>query len=361
MNRKMLSLSMLFLSICFYNKNNFISIFLFFINLTYKSWAKFSRIWIALEYLISILFLVFVSFIPRIQEFNTITNVIDKLTTFDLRNQAIKYIHQIHSIESASFIELIIFSNKNKENIDIYKSLSKLSLVHMIVIGGFHINLICFFLKKIPKIGDYLTVIVSFFIAYLNNFSPAILRASLVYFYSLFKHTRSSRYSLSIITMLIIFENSYNNIGLWLSFLAIRGLNISNYFYIKNKCFSSIFATVWVYLYITPIISIFNKETSILGIFISTIFVPIFFIIFAASMFLSWIPDSQILFLFLRHSLMFMAENFAIANILMPITIYKNLWFFLIHYFNLEIIAIFLYYRRERNWENLKLKKFEKI
>lgn len=86
------------------------------------------------------------------------------------------------SEQSKSYLKLILFNDKDENNIDFYNTFSIYSLTYLIAVSGFHISLLLSFFKKIFHNNIIGLVLVSFYL-YLLDFSVSSYRAFLCYIF----------------------------------------------------------------------------------------------------------------------------------------------------------------------------------
>lgn len=267
------------LSCCFYKLNKVFSIFLLIFNFIHLT--KFNnRTLMIKQVFVAFLYLILITYVININSFEYFNNLFIKLFEFDLREKISNYFFNIHSNQVASFLSLLILNIKNNENYDLYNSLVNLSIVHLIVIGGFHVNLICFIFKKIfikqKKFANILSCIVSLFFCLLTNFSASITRTFVSYIFSLSSKTKKYNNELSILTFCLISPQMVLNIGLCMSFACIRGLNIFSKLKIKNIFLKSIFSSFFVSIYLLPLLSHISAKFTIWSFLFSFLLSPIF-------------------------------------------------------------------------------------
>ena len=64
---------------------------------------------------------------------------INKIFGFSLRNKIMEFINNSYDDETKSIINLFIFNYKDEYSYEIYQIMINLSIVYLIVIGGFHL------------------------------------------------------------------------------------------------------------------------------------------------------------------------------------------------------------------------------
>lgn len=307
---------------------------------------------------ISIILIPLYTFFEWRNNFYFLYDSINKILGIDLRQIGINHINSIHGNINGSYINLILFNFKNQNNLDFYNNLSKLSLVHLIVIGGFHVNLVCLFLKKIPKLGPALVILVSFIFAYMNKFSVSTTR-TLVYFILInlkSKIFQKNAHAISIIILEIISPYSVNNSGLILSYVCIRSLSVANKFKVKNKLSNFIITASIVSMYNIPILGSIELKVSLWSILFSIIATPLITIFYIASIFISWFEFSKPILDIIIKTLEHWTFIMGTINVQLCFELFKNDYFLLSYFLWMEIFFWFLLERRKHKWYLNELK-----
>ena len=132
-------------------------------------------------------------------------------------------------MQTAKFIELIVFNSKNPKINSFYNQLINLGLIHLISVSGFHLSLlssiICKILKKQLRLAKITSFLVCLFYGFLLGYGFAVLRVLVASLLNFFKFTKSSNPPLlkTVLSgLIILFINPFvvNNLGFQLSFLG---------------------------------------------------------------------------------------------------------------------------------------------
>ncbi len=244
-----------------------------------------------------------------IKDFNSfkwLGKSIDSLINFSLRNELLKFIDNKYDKFTAGFIKFFIFNIKNKYVEDFYKNLINLSIIHLIVISGFHISLINKWINKIlckfEKLTFYTTLAIDVLYTYLINFNIATCRVifSLI-IEKIFKKLNImnniyDKTAASGILSFFIFPKIALNIGFCLSYMCTFGVIYANSFNINSVILKKIFTNFICVLISILFISKINGELSLFAIINSLIFsfiIPYFFAIFILSFWMWFIYPFQ--------------------------------------------------------------------
>lgn len=360
MKAKLTSLTIFLISIVMYDFNIVYFMLLVIIGIFFKWKSRLDKKWITLEILFGTIFFVLTKIFNFYFDFKTISTSIDNLFKISLKDKLIDYLKNTHDQNVFGFLKLLIFNIKDQDNLSIYNQLSKLSIVHLIVIGGFHINLLCCLIVKIKYVGKYLSIIVCLIFCYFTNFSPSMLRTLFVLVFSLNKNTKKLNYNLTILSLILINFNYIFNIGLIMSFLGVRAIKVASNININNVFLKGCLTSFIALLYLTPFVAIFSNKQSLWAIFISSLFSPIFEFTFLISIIFCWIPWLSFLFTDFIEFFDLMISSINQINIYFDISFFKKEEITITYFAFLECV-IFLVIKRTRKdviWnikQNLKL------
>lgn len=214
-----------------------------------------------------IIYLVTITYWTHTNYFQLIYDFLNRYLFFNLREIIANYFIKVQGETLGSFLNLILLNIKNANNYDVYYKLISLSVVYLIVVSGFHVNILCNLLGKIffklNKTRKVFKCLLAFFICYLNGFSAALIRITFAIFFSSFDKTKKHATNLSLITIGLIAPTAVTSIGICMSFLGARGIKVFNKFRDENKLYSSIFTSVFATLYIIPFIAMMNDGFSL--------------------------------------------------------------------------------------------------
>ena len=157
--------------------------------------------------------------------------------TNNIRNKIIKSIKKILPEETSTLLTGILLGEKTDLNEEITTSFQKSSLSHVLAVSGTHVSYlilgITLFLNKSKiskKSGYYIIIFILVLFLLLTNFSPSVVRASimasLVIVAKILHRKASALNSILISLLIILINNPYlvNNISLQLSYLGTIGV-----------------------------------------------------------------------------------------------------------------------------------------
>lgn len=168
----------------------------------------------------------------------------DISTRFAMLNQRLSRTIAEHLDEDESdFISALSLGNKDKLDDGIIRDFRRAGLSHILAISGLHLSILMFFIDfllkkiKINKTARGVTVIIlALFYLALTGFALSTVRAflmtSMVYFAFVANDESDMLTNLfcSLFVILIVQPYSVYDIGLWLSFLAVLGIFVAQYF-----------------------------------------------------------------------------------------------------------------------------------
>ena len=241
---------------------------------------------------------------------------INKIFGFSLRNKIMEFINNSYDDETKSIINLFIFNYKDEYSYEIYQIMINLSIVYLIVIGGFHLSLLQRIIKKViikPKVlGEIIGLIIVFFYTYLLNFSISTSRVliSTICSYLLFwnKYNRYNKTACAGIISILIYPNIITNLGFNLSYLCTFGVIYVFSLNIKNFFLRQILINVICTLISLPFIVSINHQISLFAVINSLLFSYLISILFIVMLFTFWIkwiyPFQKYLCWFIINSIM---------------------------------------------------------
>ncbi len=330
-----------------------ISLFILVINNKYGFNLKITFLLLILIYT---LFLITIKYFAIDTKFLK-TLITNKIPNFWLvRYKAINYINLIYGNKSTSdFINLILFNYKSSYSIEIYQKIIQLSIVHLFVISGMHINFLFTLVRKIffkkekyTFINNLINILICIVYIYFLNFSIAILRITINCIIKMInkKIKWLSINSISGTFVLLVFPKEVINYGFLMSYLCVITIGLV----VKNdlsKLIKVIIINFFCILITLPIIIEINGKINVFAIFLSIIYLPItLFCYFWYLIFAWWIPLLQINMVI--FNIIDAIINWTI-QITFPISINKLGPFFLTGYYFLVFLLIYLW------------KKFQKI
>lgn len=254
-------------------------------------------------------------------------------------------INRVHNFDN-DYLNTFILGVNDLED-DIYKVYQKNGISHLFAVSGMHISLmtllLIFILKKLIKKDELIYILISLFLLFymfLTNFSPSVIRSSLLFiglsFNKIFKLDLKALDILLIILSLLLIYNPYYffNISFLFSFtISFYLILFHNLFSKFHNYFIKIFMVSLVSFLVSLPIVINNFFTvNILSPIINVVAVPIIsFIIFPLSLL-------TFIFPFLNPVLVFIIKIFEILAIM-----FSNISLTL-NFAHMNIIIIFIYY-----------------
>lgn len=217
------------------------------------------------------------------------SETIDNIFNYSLRNSAIDFVKQNYSKNTSIVLNMILFSFKDNNSYAIYNEFTKLSIVHLIVVSGFHVNIFVIVINKIffkyKTTKNTFCIIFVFMMCYFNNFNLSIVRS---FIYCLLamggKINRKDYLFISIIVISLFAPLALKSYGFQMTCLSILVINkLVKTKIAKNKFILSIMITLLVNIMLVPYTILFNNEISIFSLFYSIVFSPIISILYVLS------------------------------------------------------------------------------
>lgn len=251
------------------------------------------------------------SFIPLglnliIKDFNCfdhLSNWINSIFKLSIRDKLINYVKDSYDIETSSIISLFIFNKKDNYSYDIYKMVCNLSIAYLIVISGFHLNIVKKVIKKIlfkPKIiGEIVSLFFVLFYTYLLNFSIGASRILISSIFGYLFHKNKNPYTKTAcagIFSVIIYPNVINDTSFNLSYLCTFCVIYVLSYKIKNFFINQILICFLCAIISLPFISKINNGISLFAIINSLLFnffINVFFVILLLIFLIKWIYPIQ--------------------------------------------------------------------
>jgi competence protein ComEC len=196
---------------------------------------------------------------------------------------------------SSPFLKLILFSNRSEDE-EFYLKLKDLSILHLFVISGFHINILFSFLSKYTiKFFKSQFIILALILPYLYllNFSIPSLKAFIFLFFDLisrryFNKSFDRLTILALVALLILLTNpsSIFSYSFSLSMLASLNLELLSRIKINNKILRYSMINLLMFLGILPVILLINYEFNFMAVLfnmiMSLIIPPLYLLSFAS-------------------------------------------------------------------------------
>ncbi len=185
------------------------------------------------------------------------------------------------------YISLILIGKKNDLNKDLYEKIKYISVLHLFVISGFHINLlmiiILFIFKKIKikkTIGQFIGFLIIFIYLYFLDFPISSLRAFLfLIFCFINRELLNNKFEkidiLSFVMLILFVYNPFVVFSLSFVFTFLITFSILFIIDVKNKKIKLALIILISYLCSTILFIYINGWVNILGLINSIIFSPI--------------------------------------------------------------------------------------
>lgn len=348
---------------CFYNESKIISLFLFGFFFTNCIFSQINKYKVFLIFVIGSFYLFYVSYINQLNSFDFLNDFINKAIGIDFRKVINDFFIKTHGTLIGSFLSLILLNIKNSYSYPIYYKLISLSIVHLIVISGYHINVLCYFVSKVFKKYSSVEKLSFFFlsliISYLNGFSASSLRVFCSSIFNLFQKTKYHKTNLSLILIGLISPYTLTSIGFCMSYLGGRGIKVFTKMHGCGKMYESIFSSIFATIYIIPFLATINDSISLWGTFISLLFAPIFMVLYFLTLIFVWVNWLDPIFNFAYNFIFQLSNSLDSINVLIPISFFNNQWLMSTYYLVLEILNLFIFQRR--NTTKWKLKNLQKL
>ncbi len=201
----------------------------------------------------------------------------EELRNFDISFYFLKWL-QNKDVKYKNYIIPILFGYISDSKIDLFKISKELGILHLLIISGFHFNILFFIFLKIFKSRKSFAILSIFCYWYICNKTVSVNRAFLSVVIPLFFKRKSSIFDIIIsqILILCLMQNiSLNNMGYWLSFLITIYLKIINKLWNQNK-FKNILTIFLTWMFSISLIILFQGEFNLFSILNITLLTPIF-------------------------------------------------------------------------------------
>ena len=287
----------------------------------------------------------------------------NKNVLFKLKNNLI---NRINKIKRSDYLKLFILGDNSYIDKDVKNSYSINGISHLFSISGMHITLlsgiILYLLNKIKKtkFNYSIVIIVLLVFVFLTNFTPSVIRATMLfiflYFNKIFNFNLSTFKIILFIMIVVLIINPYNiyNVGFLFSYiisiyLIIFSKIINKY---KGYLFKILITSFISFLVSIPILINNFFSINLVSIFNNIIFVPLIsLIIFPLSLITLLIPKIDYIYILVINIL----ESFSlfITRFKIEITLKHTSIFIIIFYFLL--ITLILNKMLKNNYKYLLL------
>lgn len=312
--------------------------------------------------LICSLWLVFgllIIFNPYLQSIAKINILLAKTPFYSLRNMATSYISNIYNNNStSSYINMLVFNLRDATNNNFYNNIKNLSIVHLFVVSGLHINLFGLILHKLffwkvknKRLISGFDLIFCLFYGYLLSFSISVIRIICNVLIRLIDPKINLEHVNYISALLVIFllPGEISSYGYFMSYFCSIGV-VHIYKNIKNKLILTVLINFYCILVTLPFVANMNHKINIFAFFYNYMYSTIvIFHYFWFILFGWWKP-----FIFINNYLFNSLNSLVLMNL--DLSIYINLDFFnknlqnLYWSFFLVFIGIFhIFYFKKKN------------
>lgn len=306
----------------FYNKNIYFILFISIsLIITFTTKSLFSILFVAIAIFCSfskrkfknkknilflfiiLLFFVLYWIIQIIYEFDVFDFILKNSKVTKLREWSINYIESSYARNGVkSLLLLMLFNEKTKLGWQIYNQLKLISVCHIIVISGFHLNLLITLINKIFR-NKYINFTLNFFILFtisiFLDFSIGVIRVFLIYVISIIDRKKNlnnfEKLILSAIIILFFKPRTLFSYSFQMSYLATFSILYINKIY-KKKFLKDLLINFTINIYLYPIISKMNKCFSLWSFIYSFLFSWIYLFNFILFLFF-YIPGIEDLYL----------------------------------------------------------------
>ena len=216
----------------------------------------------------------------------------NQLVKIDFRKSIINKLIK-DDVKSSPFLRLILFSDRSEDE-EFYLKLKDLSILHLFVISGFHINILFSFLSKYTlKFFRSEFVILALITPYLYllNFSIPSLKAFIFLLFGLIskKYFSNAFDRLTILALVALVITITNPLSIFtysftLSMLASINLELLSKIKIRNRFLRYFVFNLLMFLGILPIILLINYEFNLMALlfnmFMSLVVPPVYLLSF---------------------------------------------------------------------------------
>lgn len=337
-------LVLLLVSFCFLNSNPiiFIGLFIWFTILCINKKTHFCVV--ASLLIIGFLYY-FLCFSFNNFKLNDFFNLLNNTFHFSIRDETVNYIESIHSQQVSNFLLLTLLGIKTTGVFDFYYQLIDLSVVHIIVISGFHLSalwgLINFLLKKTKCFRYIVALIVITLVTYLNGFSIGCLRSLLFFIIGFFVKDQKTKMNLSILFLLIVFPQEILGFSFQMSYICVFIIFSISKNRMSNNTLKNFCISFFVTLFLIPFVGLMNGQMSIWSILYSWFLTPFFIFIYFLSLFFCWFNFSEQFLLFFINLVTGFCNALSYVNVFVPLTVFSNYTFSFLY---LSILYFFVYW-----------------
>lgn len=235
--------------------------------------------------------------------FNLLKEFINITKIRNLRNLAVQYINiNYKNSDISDLVKLILFNIKTGFGITLYNNLKLLSVAHIIVVSGLHLNFLINFInfifrKKIITVP--INILSLFIVSSFLNFSISSIRVTLTYIISLYPKMKDksefTKVWLSAVIIIFFGPNQIFNLGFQMSFLSTIAILLVCRIY-KKAFLKNLLINFSVNVYIFPLIIKITNKFSLWSFLYSLLFSWIYIFNFFSFLFFA-IPGIENLYI----------------------------------------------------------------
>jgi ComEC/Rec2-related protein len=267
--------------------------------------------------------------------FSQFSKWIDQLLHFSFRNELTNFISKNYEQMIASFMKLVLLNIKDNFSWKIYNQLIDMSIVHLIVISGFHLSVLIFFINILIKnkwINQIITIFIVIILTYFLNFSSSVLRVLLTIIVNIilsnfkFKFSKYDVVSIAGIFTIIFEPYCVKNIGFILSYLCTIGTIYIYGLELNNKLIEKILISLNCNLIALPFLILLNNQISFWSILNSLLFGYVFCFIFIYLLLTFWIVWIKIIHYYLITTILYLTNAYWLINLPIDFIKFNTLW-----------------------------------
>ncbi|AOX43450.1 competence protein ComEC [Spiroplasma sp. NBRC 100390] len=240
--------------------------------------------------------------LTKVIEVKTGTSILAKITNF----------FNNYDDLTKDTIYLILFGQKTKTTFNLYNDFVKMGVIHLLIVSGYHINILFYFLDRLfkrifrRKIYYYFIYGFLFFYLYLLNYSFASVKVVILLTLSLFnthflqkKLSLHQIWGLNVFLVLLFFPYSFLSSGFWYSFTVTLFIFT---FQTKTKHYA-FYQKLFYYNFMIFVVLLgwtiyFNYHLNFASMLFNLLLTPILVVIYLLSFLIVWLPPCYFIYQF---------------------------------------------------------------